>query len=103
MLSTYVHTKGFSTKRIDYTINDWYVEFSIVEFDGGEYTAIDGSIKWDGCANFQSELHYCGSSEVQHWADIVRCCYYIASTEMPKWDDEQEEISWPKSCERSNT
>lgn len=101
--SIYIKTEGYYKRKITYETNDYYYKFDIQEAVNDDWeTIIEGSIKWDGCANLSYEgcIHYCGFADAQHWLDIVQCCYHICSTEMPKWDSLGEEISWPEGYER---
>lgn len=50
---------------------------------------IDGSIKWDGCANFTLEdepVHFCGPHDAESFGKILPTIYRLASELIPSWE-----------------
>jgi hypothetical protein len=55
---------------------------------GQEYSKYNGCIKWDGCSNwdFDTYTHFCGCSDVVNFGELLKRCYQIAWTLMPRGD-----------------
>jgi hypothetical protein len=50
---------------------------------------IDGSIKWDGCANFTIEdepIHFCGPDDAESFGKILPTIYRLGSDLIPSWE-----------------
>lgn len=58
-------------------------------FENGE-KFVSGSIKWDGCSNwdFHTEecmMHFCGSSDATSIGSLMSAFYVIAESLIPNW------------------
>jgi hypothetical protein len=55
---------------------------------GREYSKYKGWIKWDGCSDwdFETYTHFCRCSDVVNFGELLKRCYQIAWTLMPRGD-----------------
>lgn len=70
-----------------------YVDFYIYEGKDSEWDAdmepwIDGSIKWDGCSNWQVHghypIHFCSKGESKMFSELFQFLYFFAAELMPE-------------------
>ena len=66
---------------------DYHAEFEIRSEQNGAFEIeATGSIKWDGCANFNSEcLHFCGSDHFERFSKAISFCYAFAENNIKEW------------------
>lgn len=85
--------EGSTPWRIRIAVREYSANITIFEpvYEGREFTyrwLVDGSIRWDGCSNFEHNdcLHYYGPEDVQRYADLLMIAYSLADEHVPKWD-----------------
>lgn len=71
-------------KALDYT-----AEFELFAENNGEWESeCTGTIKWDGCSNFNSQvLHFCGLDHFERFSKTIAFCYEFARSNIKEWMD----------------
>jgi hypothetical protein len=68
--------------------NESYVDFAIIGDD--EEAEISGSVKWDGCINWETNpacmMHFCGPSDADRLAALFKDVWEEARKLMPHAD-----------------
>ncbi len=65
------------------------VNFTIFEHEEADEPMVSGSVKWDGCSNWNTEecLHFCCRNQAKDLGDILAACYDWAAELMPEQVD----------------
>lgn len=66
------------------TDNNFVVEFEVIDSDGG--TLLKGSIKWDGCINWDTGdimYHCCSEKDINNVSVYLQTARYLGKTLMP--------------------
>lgn len=82
---------GFIVK---WTVSEYLFEFTISRICGRAVEdnsiaeleeIIEGSVKWDGCANiaYDSYMHYCEPQQLVEQAEVLKWCYQKAKELIP--------------------
>ena len=68
-------------------IDDYFAEYEIYEAEDMIYK---GSVKWDGCSNWNEIdgcIHFCDTYQIDAFAQAFKHCYAHASKVITKWDE----------------
>lgn len=68
--------------------NSHYASFEIIDTEDENFVVISGSVKWDGCINWQTNsecmAHACDAEELKKQLELVNVVYAEAMKAMAK-------------------
>ena len=76
-------------------VEEHYMSFDIYENTNGfweidDKADITGSMKWDGCSNFNlsnnTMTHFCGVNDIYELALLLQVIYNYAESNIPRWN-----------------